>query len=73
MATRDEQKADAGRQAKAADKLSAFWADYGNMTVGKVLTAAAKGDDALRQQILAHERAKLGRVEIIQALVNWNS
>lgn len=50
-----------------------FFADYDNLTVGEVLTYAAKGDDALRTKILEHERGNKNRQPIIIPLVNWNS
>lgn len=50
-----------------------FFENYDNLTVGEILTVAARGNDGFRQRILAHERAHKNRDPIIIPLVNWNS
>lgn len=70
---RDERAEQLEKEEAKAKKLQEFWAGYDDLTVGGVLTAAVRGSDELRTQILEHERAKQGRQAIIQPLVNWNS
>lgn len=51
------------------------WPDYDSMSVGDIISRArtTNADVALRNRILAYERANKNRNGVITPLVNWNS
>lgn len=51
------------------------WPDYDSMSVGDIISRArtTHADVALRNRILAYERANKNRNGVITPLVNWNS
>lgn len=57
----------------ATENKEKFWAGYDKLTIGEILTIAAKGNDDRRRRIVEHEQKGRNRNAVIEPLVNWNS
>lgn len=60
-------------ETEKANNKEKFWGKYDTMTIGDIMTVAAKGNDDLRERIVKHEQQGRNRPAVVSPLVSWNS